>query len=254
MARENHTSQIALRQTSDSATKIGNAKSRRVAFLFTAPAKLPPELEATTPLRYWDVGLFFISVLLLAVAVRTAVRVRLLSPATLASPSLAFQVVVSLFLIAALCFIVKVRHGCRVWAVLGWRFPSRKYFLVALLGGAGLALGVEVVARATAPTNHLIHVWDLLLLDAVLGPLLEESFFRGCLLPVLTRTTGPNLAVLGAALLFATLHPVRTLVQWTCFTSTGVAYGWMRTKSGSTAASTLMHATYNVTLFLCQIR
>jgi hypothetical protein len=44
-----------------------------------------------------------------------------------------------------------------------------------------------------------------------------------------------------------------TPVQWACFTATGVAYGWIRTSSGSTAASTLMRAAYNVTLFLCQI-
>lgn len=223
-------------------------------FLLRAPDKLPPELEPSTSLRYGDVGLFFIFVLLLAVAFRTAVRVRLLSPATLANPPLAFQVVVSLSLITALYFIVRVRHGCRVWTALGWCFPSRKYFLVAFLGGAGLALGVEVVARTTTPTNHLIPVWDLLLLDAVLGPLVEESFFRGCLLPVLTRTTGSKIAVLGTAVLFATLHPEKTLVHWACFTATGVAYGWIRTRSGSTAASALMHAAYNVTLFFCQFR
>jgi membrane protease YdiL (CAAX protease family) len=41
-------------------------------------------------------------------------------------------------------------------------------------------------------------------------------------------------------------------VQWLCFVATGTAFGWIRVKSGSTAASALMHAIYNATLFLCQ--
>lgn len=233
--------------------ETNGADSGRRVLLFKAPGRLPPELEPSAPLRYGDVGLFFISVLFLALGIRFAVRVRLLGPATLDNPPLAFQVVLSLVLVTALYFIVRIRHGHRAWSILGWRLPSRNYLLVAFVAGVGLALGVEVVARATTPTNHLIHVWGLLLLDVVLGPLVEESFFRGCLLPVLTRTAGPTIAIFGTAILFATLHPAKTLVQWACFTGTGAAYGWMRIKSGSTAASTLMHAAYNVTLFLCQI-
>ncbi|MHB8500921.1 MAG: CPBP family intramembrane glutamic endopeptidase [Candidatus Acidiferrales bacterium] len=92
----------------------------------------------------------------------------------------------------------------------------------------------------------------MILIDAVLGPIIEESLFRGCLLPVVARTTGPNIGIAATAVLFATLHPISTFVQWLCFVTTGTAFGWIRVKSGATAASTLMHAIYNVTLFLCQ--
>ena len=98
----------------------------------------------------------------------------------------------------------------------------------------------------------MIHMWNLILLDGLLGPIIEESLFRGCLLPVVAGTTGPIIGIAAAAVLFATLHPVSTFVQWFCFVTTGAAFGWIRVKSGSTAASTLMHAVYNVTLFLCQ--
>ena len=43
------------------------------------------------------------------------------------------------------------------------------------------------------------------------------------------------------------LHKPPTAPQWVM---TGVAYGWMRAGSGSTTAAALMHAAYNMTLFL----
>jgi membrane protease YdiL (CAAX protease family) len=64
---------------------------------------------------------------------------------------------------------------------------------------------------------------------------------------------GSRMAILGAAVLFATLHPVKTAVQWSCFAFTGIAYGCMRVKSGSTVPSAVMHAVYNATLYGCQI-
>src|SRR6266850_365505 len=54
------------------------------------------------------------------------------------------------------------------------------------------------------------------------------------------------------SLLMPRLQQLTTLVQWLCFVATGTAFGWIRVRSGSTTASTLMHAIYNATLFLCQ--
>src|ERR1700756_4247356 len=115
-----------------------------------------------------------------------------------------------------------------------------------------LGIGVGIIAHATTSTTHVIHFWNLILLDALLGPIIEESLFRGCLLPVVARTARPTIGVAAAAVLFATLHPIGTFVEWLCFATTGSAFGWTRLKSGSTTASTLTHAIYNVALFLCQ--
>jgi len=79
---------------------------------------------------------------------------------------------------------------------------------------------------------------------------LEESFFRGCLLPLLAKTIGNPAAVILTALLFALLHQPSNLAHWVSFTATGVAYGWIRVASRSTTAGALMHATYNLVLFL----
>jgi membrane protease YdiL (CAAX protease family) len=47
--------------------------------------------------------------------------------------------------------------------------------------------------------------------------------------------------------IFAVFHGPTDLVHWVTFTGTGIAYGWMRVASGSTTASALMHAAYNLT-------
>ena len=54
----------------------------------------------------------------------------------------------------------------------------------------------------------MIHLWNLILLDGLLGPVIEESLFRGCLLPVVARTNGPTIGIAATAALFATLHPI----------------------------------------------
>ncbi len=213
---------------------------------------LPSTLEGSAALSYADIGFFFVLVFFLAMMFRIGVHLHVLSQARLGNPTLPFQITISVSIIGSLYAIIRLRHGRGVWTLLGWSWPSRINLVAALVGGIGLGIGVDIVARATTPTTHVIHLWNLILLDGLLGPVIEESLFRGCLLPVVARTTGPIIAVLATAVLFATLHPISTFVQWLCFLATGTAFGWLRVNSGSTAASALMHAIYNATLFLCQ--
>jgi len=214
--------------------------------------RLPSTLEGSAALSYADIGFFFVSVFFLAMIFRIGVRLHVLNQTRLDNPTFPFQVAISLSLIGLLYAIIRLRHGRDVWTLLGWVGPGRIHLVTALLAGIGLGVGVDIIAHATTPTTHVIHMWNLILLDGLLGPIIEESLFRGCLLPVVAGTTGPIIGIAAAAVLFATLHPVSTFVQWFCFVTTGTAFGWIRVKSGSTAASTLMHAVYNVTLFLCQ--
>src|SRR5713226_3890296 len=214
--------------------------------------RLPSPLEGSAALSYADIGFFFVFVFFLAMMLRIGVRLHVLSQARLDNPTLPFQITISLSLIGSLYAIIRLRHGRHVLSLLGWVWPGRIHLVAALVGGIGLGIGVDIIAHATTPTTHVINLWNLILLDGLLGPVIEESFFRGCLLPVVARTTGPTIGIAATAVLFATLHPISTFVQWLCFVSTGTAFGWIRVKSGSTAASTLMHAMYNVTLFLCQ--
>ena len=212
----------------------------------------PSTLEGNGALSYTDIGFFFVFVFFLAMMFRIGVHLHAFSQTRLDNPTPPFQITISLSLIGSFYAIIRLRHGRGVWKLLGWIWPSRIHLLAALLGGIGLGIGVDIIAHASTSTTHVIQFWDLILLDALLGPIIEESVFRGCLLPVVARTTGLTIGIAVTAALFATLHPISKFVQWLCFVTTGIAYGCIRAKSGSTAASTLMHAVYNATLFLCQ--
>lgn len=215
-------------------------------------SRLPSTLEGSAALSYADIGLFFFFVFFLAMMFRIGVHLHVLSQARLDNPTLPLQLTISLSLIGSLYAIIRLRHGCPVWALLGWVWPGRIHLVAALVGGIGFGIGVDIIAHATTPTTHVIHLWNLILIDGLLGPIIEESLFRGCLLPVVARSIGPTIGIAATAVLFATLHPISTFVQWICFVATATAFGWIRVRSGSTAASALMHAIYNATLFLCQ--
>jgi membrane protease YdiL (CAAX protease family) len=71
---------------------------------------------------------------------------------------------------------------------LGWVTPQMIDVVTALIPSfaAGIALYVRLRNQITPP----IPLGELLVLGLVLGPLLEESLFRGCILLVLARTAG----------------------------------------------------------------
>ena len=133
---------------------------------------------------------------------------------------------------------------------LGWVLPRTAYIVVALLLGISFASAVALYVRLRNQSTPPISVLELLVLGLVLGPILEESFFRGCLLPLLAQTVGNGAAVIITVFLFALFHGPADLAHWVSFTATGAAYGWLRVASRSTTATALMHATYNLTLFL----
>jgi membrane protease YdiL (CAAX protease family) len=116
--------------------------------------------------------------------------------------------------------------------------------------GIASALGIVFFIHLRHQVMPTIPVIDFLILGLFLGPILEESLFRGCLLPVVARTFGSAFAVVVTALLFAVFHGPADLAHWFWFTATGVAYGWVRLASQTTTAAAFMHATYNLTLFL----
>lgn len=202
---------------------------------------------------YEDIGFFFLSAFFLVLLLHSAVRLDLLSPLALSQPTLPLQTFVSLSLMVCLYTILKIRYRRPVWRTLGWTRPRSKHAVHAVLGGVFLAAAVILFLHWTNWSMPKIRLWELVLLGALLGPTLEETFFRGFLLPTVSRTTGVSLAVLVCALLFTALHKPPTAAQWVSFTITGLAYGWMRVNSGSTTAAILMHAVYNLTLFLYQV-
>jgi hypothetical protein len=200
--------------------------------------------------NYEDIGIFFLVLVLLGSVLRLAVRFHLLPRSEIMNPGFALQVAVVTSLSLALYLVLKFRHDQPVLQPLGWVWPRTAYMVVALLGGLFLASGVALYLNFRSQSQPPMGVVELLVVGFVLGPMLEESLFRGCLLPLLAQTTGSGIAVILTAILFALFHQPADVAHWISFTATGVAYGWIRVSSRSTAAATVMHATYNLVLFL----
>jgi membrane protease YdiL (CAAX protease family) len=132
---------------------------------------------------------------------------------------------------------------------LGWVVPQMSHIVMALMMGPSFAAGIAIYMRLRNQVSPTIPI-EFLILALVFGPILEESLFRGCLLPLLVQTTGTLPAVIIVAVLFALFHRPESPVHWLSFTATGVAYGWLRLASRSTMAPALMHAAYNLSLCL----
>lgn len=208
----------------------------------------PPAQDA-----YWtyeDIGAFLFVAVALDTVVHLAVRLHLLASSQLLAPSPALETLITAFLTAVLYVILKLHYRKPVVTPLGWLIPSRFYTAMSILGGVAAALAIAHLARWRGHVMPAIAAKDFFVLGLFLGPILEESVFRGCMLPVLTRTLGNAISVVSIAVLFAAFHAPGDVTHWVWFTTTGAAYGSLRLASGTTTAAAFMHATCNLTLFL----
>lgn len=202
---------------------------------------------------YWtyeDIGAFLFVAIALDAVVRLSVRLHLLDSSQLLAPSTALQALITAFLATALYVILKLHYRKPVVAPLGWLLPSGFYTAISILGGVAAALAITCLTRWRGHVMPAIAAKDLFVLGLLLGPILEESVFRGCMLPVLTRTLGNATSVVAIAVLFAAFHAPGDVTHWVWFTATGAAYGSLRLTSQTTTAAAFMHATCNLTLFL----
>lgn len=88
-------------------------------FLAAQVSRRPFALRGETLLGYVDIGLFFVFDFFLASFFRFGVRFYIFDQATVDRPPLFLQSAISLSLVAALHCIISIRHGARVWALLG---------------------------------------------------------------------------------------------------------------------------------------
>jgi ABC-2 type transport system permease protein len=90
-------------------------------------------------------------------------------------------------------------------------------------------------------------IW-VCILAIVAAPVFEELLFRGLIFQSLWRTTGPTLAILGSAAVFALVHPPVSVIPVFVL---GIAAAISFRKSGFLLAPVLTHATYNtIVIFL----
>lgn len=201
---------------------------------------------------YWgyeDLGIFLLVLALLTLGLRVLARVHILPSAELSHPSDGLQVAVVLFLIGTLYAVLKLRHRQPVLSPLGWALPRTAHILGSLVTGALLGFGAVLYQHVERRSFSLTPSIELLVLCSLLGPILEESVFRGCLLPLIARACGNSTAVILTAGIFALFHGPTDLAHWISLMLTGIAYGWVRVVSGTTTAAAFTHAVYNLILF-----
>jgi membrane protease YdiL (CAAX protease family) len=165
----------------------------------------------------------------------------------------------------ALYQVIRLRYGRPFWPSIAWRRPPRGY-LNSASWGIILAFASILVGALLRPPETKTPLEQLLadplsivltgLFAVTLGPLFEEVAFRGFLMPLVVRSLGTVAGIVLTAAPFALLHGFEYAWTWQQLVIVflaGSAFGWMRLRSGSTAAATIMHGTYNLTFFLALV-
>jgi hypothetical protein len=170
------------------------------------------------------------------------------------------QAAIYVILVAALYLLTAVRYGRPLWRSLGWTLQFRGA-LWCVAAAPVLAVGISVAGELLHSPNIPTPVETLatsrgslaavIAFATLFGPLFEELIFRGFLYPLLAVHMGPWPGILLTALAFALLHGPEYQWMWQhvlLVGVAGVAFGWARYRTGSTAAAALLHMGYNATL------
>jgi CAAX protease family protein len=244
------------------------------------PPPPPPENEPSPPPSepdpltepFWGyrdllvfVGLSVPSLLLGIVIVQTFILTTHIQIPGKASSLVTSQFIGYGFWFLSLYVLLRVRYDRPFWRSLGWTVPWR-FPLATLFGGPALAFAVGILGSILNTPNVNMPIQNLLadrtsvilvgLMATTLGPVCEELAFRGFLLPLLVRSFGVWLGLVLSSLPFALLHGPQYGWHWqhiVLLTIASVVFGGVRIYFRSTAAATLVHATYNLTFFVAYV-
>lgn len=167
-------------------------------------------------------------------------------------------------LITLICWILFSRAWDRTFSEgICWNLPAASKHLARLIV-AGVALaGIIQLASTYLPVPKELPVdaffrtpydaWMVAIFGTFIAPAFEELAFRGFLYPALRRWTGIMLAAILTSIPFALLHAQQlahaasplVLVFIVSLVLTAI-----RQRTGSVAASALVHATYNLSIFV----
>ncbi len=178
-------------------------------------------------------------------------------PKLIAMPS---QLLGYAFWVAAAWFTFHLRHKQPFWESLGFGLPPQYWRFLAY--GPALTLFVGLAGWVLQAKEVKMPLIDELLADPVqrvlfflfavtFGPVCEELFFRGLVLPVAVRSFGQVAALVVTSVPFALIHGPQYSWSWQhllLLTVAGLVFGWVRLQSG-TGAATLTHCTYNLAMF-----
>ena len=162
-----------------------------------------------------------------------------------------------------LYLMLQARTTAPFWPTIGWREMRpglgkiRDSALHYLALGAILAVLVTFVggflnSKETLPIEELLKARVSVVLFGVMGvliaPLVEETIFRGFLYPVIARRLGIAAGVVVTGTLFGLMHAAQLGGAWgqiALLILVGVVLTWVRARTGTVAASFLVHLGYN---------
>ncbi len=227
---------------------------------------MTPSREHRAFWGFEDLALFLCSILPAWLVGMLLIRFgRTLAPGAFSNNAvraLVFQSAIYALLVGALYMVITFRYRRPFWQSMGWVAPEQgKWWCV--FGGPALAIGLSILGvvlhtpAIPTPVESLISGRGSLFLVAlfavVLGPVFEELLFRGFFQPLLERAMGAWPAIVLASTGFALLHGQEYQWMWQQLLVVGlagVAFGYARYKTGSTAAGALLHGGYNLTFFV----
>jgi membrane protease YdiL (CAAX protease family) len=176
------------------------------------------------------------------------------------------QSILYALLTAALAAIFRLQYDRPFWRSLAW-VPYRLPSSWAVILGVSTAIAVNLIGvliRVPTSENPMTQLLKdpgsrlmIAIFGVTVGPICEELFFRGFLQPLLARTLGVAGGIIAAAVPFSLLHLQQYGNSWrhvAIILIAGIAFGIMRHATGSTRASTLMHASYNGLFFFALFR
>jgi membrane protease YdiL (CAAX protease family) len=196
---------------------------------------------------YEDLGVFFLLAALLALILRALVRFGVLPQSDLEQLDDSLQLVIVSVLIVGLFAVLKMRRPKHLLTSLGWVLPGGAQLFLSLLTGALLAAGVLLYTHGKPRSSPVPSIEGIISI-CLLGPVLEETLFRGCLLPLIATAVGNPLAIVASAGLFAVFHGPADIVHGTFFAICGIMYGWIRETSGTNTTPAIAHAVCNLAL------
>lgn len=236
------------------------------------PGFAPPPAPSPQPPFWSYVDLaFFVSLLLPSLLVAALLVKAFSSFVPFGKPfqALLGQLIAYGLIFGSLYFLLRLRYGQPFWRSLGWTIPVAGV-TASFMAGPVLAITIGLLGNVlrtpeiALPFQQMLDNRATVILFAIfvviLGPLCEELAFRGFLMPLLMRSFGAAAGIIATGILFGALHGPEYGWHWQhalLISTAGMVFGWVRFKTGSTAAAAIMHSTYNLTqlaAFLVQNR
>ena len=182
------------------------------------------------------------------------------TPAAEAKPLTALVLLLGPALLVLAAWLFGLRRYSAPWTSLGFTLPGNRrsyvFAVLALLLSLGFAaaytatvenLGFDVLVPPAIPPGILADGLYRVVNTAsigIVGPIAEEAFFRGFLLPAVTPYIGAFKAVVAISALFALSH-LMVGVLLPAFVS-GLILSWLYLKTGSIVPPIIAHAAQNL--------